>query len=205
MKPGILLFIVLINNTTIAQTQSLNRSMQVDIGTSKHGTGDMKGFTMNCEYKKSPRKNYSFSIGIGATIHDGYLPISYSDGTGNPVGASYRYTTGGVQKTSKIGWNFLKNLKNEGGVKIGTLFRYQSSSYYDELGVYFPPVSNLPFPVISLISTSPQKTLSAGGIGQLFYSYSINQYLFTGVSAALQIDTEGDVINHLALTGGFSF
>jgi hypothetical protein len=191
----------------IAQKQNLplSKSLQLDIGISKHGTGDLRGFSFNCEYKKHYRKNIFLAFGLGSTIHDGSFPIFYSDAAGNQIDASYRYSTGGMQITSKFGVSIVKNRKNDLGLQAGCLVRYQTSSYYDELTVLYPGITGLTIPVTTIINKSPQKTLSLGGIGQIYYNYNIDTKMFIGLSAALQIDTNGDLINQLVASYGWKF
>jgi hypothetical protein len=180
----------------------LKKSVQLDFGFGKHGTGDLNGLNINSEYRSFFKKNLSISFGLGATLHDGAFPILYSDGNGNLIDASYRYTTGGIQLTGKFGISFIKSRINDFGLQAGPLLRYQSSSYFDEINVLYPAATGLPMPVIAIINKSPQKTLSVGGIGQLYYNYTIKSNVFVGLSAAIQIDTNGDLINQLAVSCG---
>lgn len=182
--------------------QDLKKSVQLDIGFGKHGTGDKNGLNINSEYKRFFSKNLSISFGLGATLHDGAFPILYSDGNGNLIDASYRYTTGGIQLTSKVGISFIKSTINDFGLQVGPILRYQSSSYFDEINVLYPAATGLPMPVIAIINKSPQKTLSVGGISQFYYNYTIKSNVFVGLSAAIQIDTNGDLINQLAVSCG---
>lgn len=200
-----LLFLFLFIYTSVnaqKNIQGLKKSVQLDIGFGKHGTGDLNGLNINSEYKRFFRKNLSISFGLGATLHDGAFPVIYSDGNGSLIDASYRHTTGGIQLTSKVGISFIKSRINDFGLQVGPILRYQSSSYFDEINVLYPAATGLPMPVIAIINKSPQKTLSAGGIGQLYYNYTIKNNVFVGLSAAMQIDTNGDLINQMAISCG---
>jgi len=207
MKYLLLLFFIFINGKLLSQHNSelLNNSLQLDIARSKHGTGDSPGFIMNAEYKKYFRQRLSFSIGLGATINDGSVPIFYTDQNGNNIDASIRYNTDGLQLSSKLGISFIKNTDNDFGFQIGPLLRYQSSSYYDELNVLFPLLTGLPFPVTATINNSPQKTYSLGGLAQLYYNHAINDKVYIGVSIGLQTDTNGDTIKQAGLACGMKF
>lgn len=66
-------------------TPDLKKSVQLDFGFGNHGTGDLKGLTVNSEYRSFLKKNLSISFGLGATLHDGAFPILYSDGNGNSL------------------------------------------------------------------------------------------------------------------------
>jgi hypothetical protein len=181
------------------------KSVQFDFGFGNHGTGDLKGLNINSEFRNFFKKKLSISFGLGATLHDGSFPVLYSDVNGNLIDGSYRYTTGGVQLTGKFGVSFIKSKANDFGLQAGPVLRYQSSSYFDELNVLYPAATGLPTPVIAIINKSPQKTFSLGGIGQLYYNYTINNNVFVGLSAAIQIDTNGDLLNQLAISCGLKF
>jgi hypothetical protein len=194
-------------NFSIAQDKlpAKRHSIQLDIGMSRHGTGDMRGLFLNSEYKKYFLKKLSISFGISATIHDGVSPLFFTDSNGNCTDASYRYSSGGLQLTGKFGLNLYRSKWSELGLQIGGLLRYQTSSYYDELIVLFPALPGFPMPVTIIINNSPQRTFSIGCIGQLFYNYSLTEKLFIGILTGLQLDTNGDTITQLGLSCGFKF
>jgi hypothetical protein len=208
MKAYVLLLVVLLGyNFSIAQDKLSDKrhSIQLDIGMSRHGTGDMRGFILNSEYRSYFRKKLSLSFGVCATIHDGESPLFFIDPNGNFTDASYRYSTGGLQLTSKFGVSLFGSKWQELGLQIGGLFRFQTSSYFDEHIVLFPALTGFPVPVTITIHNSPQRTFSIGGIGQLFYNYSLTEKLFIGISTGLQLDTNGDTITQLGLSCGFKF
>jgi hypothetical protein len=208
MKDFILLFSSLFFFTFCYSQKISNKLVDyvgVNVGVSKHGTGDLRGYSVNCNFKKNIRKKASVLFGVDATVHDGELPITYTDVSGAPIDASYRYTTAGLQINARYALSFLSNSKNNLELRTGPLVRYQSSSYYDEIVVYYPPVSGLPFPVTSLINRSPQRTISVGGIAQVCYEYSISKNWVAGLLASMQIDSNGDVISQLGLGIGMKF
>ncbi len=203
-----LLFLFTFSYMSVNAQQNIRnskKSMQLDIGIGVHGSGDLNGLNINSEYKSFFRKNLSLSIGLGATMHDGRFPLSYSDANGNLIDASYRFTTSGIQLTSKFGISLIKSPTNDFGLQAGPMLRYQSSSYFDEINILYPAATGLPMPVITIINKSPQKTISVGGIGQVYYNYTMKNNLFVGLSAAMQIDTNGDLKNQLTLCCGLKF
>lgn len=205
MRIGKVLFLLFFIYTSVhaqKSSQVLSRSIQMNIGVGKHGTGDLNGININTEYRSFFRKHLSISFGLGATIHDGFFPISYFDGSGGIIDASYRYTAGGIQLTGKLGVSAIKTRTSDFGFQAGPLLRYQSSSYFDEIIVLYPAATGLQTPVIAIINKTPQKTFSLGGIGQVYYNYTIRRNLFIGLLAELQIDTNGDLINELAISFG---
>lgn len=184
------------------QKHQISKTLQLDIGIGNHGTGDMKGYNINVEYKKDLPKQISYTIGLTTTIHNGEKPIFYNDANNQMVDASYRYNTSGVQIACKVGLRFLKSKNTDIGARIGSLFRYQSSTYYDDLNVLFPIITGLPFPVTTVINKTSQETLSIGAIGQLYFSQFISKRHFLGLNANFQLDSKGDTITQLQLTVG---
>lgn len=107
LKVILLLFL---SNTVAAQSKMLQkRSLQIDIGAGRYGTGDMDGYSINSEFRKYVRNRLSFTIGLGATIHHGFFPYGDVDVNGRIKDVSIRYVAGGLQLTSKMGYSFLRN------------------------------------------------------------------------------------------------
>jgi hypothetical protein len=206
MKQIFLIFLMAISTKIIAQNNQviLNKSAQIEIGISQNGSGDIGGFAINSEFNNYFKRKWSYLIGLGATIHDDAKPIYYNDSNGNyVVDSEYRYTIAGFQLSGKMGYSFVRNIKNDFGIRFGALLRYQSDSS-SGMATYYNP-QTYPFPVVRLDNNSPQSTFAIGGIVQLYYNYSINDKLFVGTSGAFQTDTNGDAISHLSLTFGTKF
>jgi hypothetical protein len=90
-------------------------------------------------------------------------------------------------------------------LKLGVVFRYQSSSLYDDLSVFYPPITGLPVPVIVFNNTEPQKTYTAGISGQISYTYPLTNKISIGILGGYQFDTNGDNISQLSILTGFRF
>lgn len=208
IKPLVLLIFTLTSYDISAQNkyEIPKMSIQFDIGIGKNGTGDMNGFQINTELKKYFREKMSFAVGIGATIHDGVFLNIYTDTQGKQVDGSLRYNSDGLQVATKLGLSFIRNQKSDLGMQIGSIFRYQSSSYFDEAGTYFPGGgTGFPFPVMNIIHLDPQRIFAIGGIIQPYYNYTLNEKIYIGTNAAFQVDTNGDVITQLNLSCGMKF
>jgi hypothetical protein len=92
------------------------------------------------------------------------------------------------------------------GTKIGGFIRYQSSSYYDELIVYYPAAgTGLDTPVNVFINRSPQRTIAIGAELKLFFNYNVTQKIFLGTVIGIQTDSNGDFLRNLSFTGGIRF
>lgn len=173
---------------------------------SKHGSGDMKGISENILFGKYFRKKLSWSVGLGASLHDGSFGITSIQEDGRKLDHSYRYTTGGLQISGGVAYSFIRAKRNELGFRASGIFRYQSSSYFDQLLVVFDPNSTgLPYPAVYIFNTSPQRTYSVGIAPELFYNHSFAKTFFLGASAGFQADTNGDVITNLSLSIGKRF
>ncbi|GLU51022.1 hypothetical protein Dfri01_04830 [Dyadobacter frigoris] len=170
------------------------QSLKLNIGRGKLGTGDIQGLMLGVEYERYFQKRLSWSTELGMTIHDGSDLLLVTEASGEVHDLSYRYTTAGAQLVGKIGYYFLRTKNWDMGVRIGGLFRYQSSSVPDDVTMLFPIATGLPVPIFINENTSPQRTYSVGGISQLFVSYTIKQKILLGLTTGLQLDTNGDTI-----------
>lgn len=206
MRQLFLFSILSISFAACAQKTPLpNKHMQVFGGTSFNGTGDITGFAFDTEFGQYFKKRSSWYIGIGGTIHDKVHPIFYKDQSGREVDASVRATIAGFQVAGLYGFSLLRNQKNELLIKMGPLLRYQSSSYWDQLGEYHPILTGLQFPVVDFINRSPQRTFSLGGNLEIAYNYTVAKKMSIGILAELQIDTNGDTISQLLFSIGRRF
>lgn len=200
-----LIIICTILLTSSLSAQNKKNSLQIEIGKSTHGTSDAKGIAINSEYNHYFSQQWSYTIGLGATINDGEYGIMYVAQNGDIVDSSYRYDTSGIQLSGKLGWSFIRTKKNDLGLRLGSVIRYQTSSYFDELSVYYQLYPNQPVPLITLVNTNPQRTLAIGGILQLYYNYDISSKIYIGTSTCLQTDSNGDTITQLSAGCGMRF
>ena len=206
MKPFLLFFLLSFSLFTHAQTAIPARKIELLIGRSIHGTGDMRGLSYATEYLQRFKKRFSWSVGIGGTLHDGSSPLFYTDpSSGRSNDGSVRYTTAGVQITGNFGYSFIRTIKHDLIFRLGPLLRYQTSSYPDAYTIYYPPATRLPQPVVVFENTTPQRTFAFGGLAQFQYTYALNGKLVLGLLGGLQTDTNGDTIAQTALTIGRQF
>lgn len=197
MKKFILFISIIFTFQQVSAQSNLpfpNESLKLNIGRGKLGTGDIQGLMFGVEYEKYFQRKLSWSIEIGTTIHDGYDLLLVTEADGKVRDLSYRYTAAGAQLVGKIGYNFIKTKNLDFGIKIGGLFRYQSSSVADDVTMIFPIATGLQIPIFINEHTSPQRTYSVGGITQLFASYTIKQKIILGLTTGFQADTNGDTI-----------
>jgi hypothetical protein len=196
---------VLFSLLSNAQLSLPQRHLQLYAGPSFNGTGDIIGFAYDAEFGKYRNKKSSWYVGIGGSIHDKQWPIFYSDQQGNKVDASIRATIAGVQIAGLYGYSIVRNEEHELLIKIGPILRYQSTSYWDGLGLYPSAGTGYPIPLVSFYNTSPQRTLAIGGNLGFLYNYTIAKKISIGVLAELQLDTNGDTISQFLLSVGRRF
>ena len=205
---SLLLYLIFFPALLFAQdtTTLLNKSLQIEMGTGLHGSGDLAGLTLNTSYTHYFRKKVSYTVEVGTSIHYGSSALYYTDKSGKNIDGSYRFTTAGIQLAGKIGLSVFRNKKNDLGLRLGPLVRYQSSSVPDEITTVFPAAgTGFDVPISFVSNESPQNTLSIGGVFQLFYNYSISNKIYIGPSAGFQIDSNGDTITNISLACGMKF
>ncbi|MBE9466036.1 hypothetical protein ACFP1I_00235 [Dyadobacter subterraneus] len=189
----LLALFVIITRSAYSQTLP-DQAMKVNIGRGKLGTGDIQGLMLGVEYERFFQKRLSWLTELGMTIHDGSDLLLVTEANGKVHDLSYRYTTAGAQLVGKMGYHFLRTTSWDLGIRVGGLFRYQSSSVPNDRTTIFPIVTGLPLPVYITEHTSSQRTYSFGGISQFFAGYTINQKIILGLTTGLQLDTNGDTI-----------
>lgn len=196
-----LLAVVFLFTQSIAQKHQL----QFALGTSFNGSGDTQGFGFLTEYSKKFKKKRSWSVSLGGTIHDGSFDILYEYPQGQQRDGSVRYTIAGFQGTSHLGFSLFSSNTHDLVFRLGSVIRYQSSSYWDVVNVLYEPITGLPYPVVFFENTSPQTTLALGGSSQLSYSYTLKNRISLGILASFQFDTQGDNVSQLLFTVGKRF
>lgn len=160
---------------------------------------------MNTEYSRYLKKNVGLSFSLGGTLHDGSTPLFFTVPSGQKIDGSIRYTTGGLQFASHLGYSLIKTTNHRFQAKAGGLFRYQSSSPSHGVTILYPVGSGLQVPVIVFENTTSQRTFSIGASTQLLYNYNITPKIAVGLLAGFQIDSNGDVIRQTCISVGRRF
>lgn len=180
-----------------------NEFVMLSFGRSKHGSGDIRGFSFATEYTRYFKKKLSWSVSIGTTVHDGE-DILFYEMAGQMQNGSIRYTTAGVQGLFGMGYSIIQRSRSEVKVNLNTLLRYQTSSYSGR-GIYFPGATGLPFPVVQFHHWSPARTFTLGASLSGGYHYTFDKGVMLGVSGAFQTDLNGDVLSHTSFSIGKRF
>jgi hypothetical protein len=203
-----LLFSIFFVSLTKAQTTSNTKESFAlfNFGRSFNGTGDISGFHYGISYAQYIKnKKIYWQLAFEGTLHDDETINFFDDGQANSFEGKSRFVTGGFQFVSAFGYHFIKNNRNNFGLSIGPLLRYQSSSIPNEISIYYPPITGLPFPVESNVFTDPFRTIALGGTFRLNYDYKFKNHFLIGFTGAFQTDTNGDAISSVMLCLGKAF
>lgn len=188
---------------SFSQSEMPAETIELNFGCTRHGTGDLGGFIINAEYRRYFRPRVYFTGGLAATINDGFRELTYTTPSGEVIDGSIRNAIGGVQLSSRVGWDFIRRSRNSFSVSVGPLVRYQTSTVPDALSIYFPGGgTGFPFPAIVFEHYSPQRTLSLGAAVQLSYRYQLPAKFFLGANAAFQTDSNGDALPQISAAFG---
>ncbi|MBC8111906.1 MAG: hypothetical protein H7Y04_12670 [Verrucomicrobia bacterium] len=182
-----------------------NQFLGISMSRSKHGTGDIAGISFNTEYSRNIRKRISMIVTFGGTLHDGSKSLIYSSPSGETIDGSIRYTTGGIQTSFGIGYDFIQTLHHAFQVRLSPLLRYQSTSYYDVLTILFPPITGLPIPVVYFENLTPARTFAIGAMGHTSYNFTPKNRNIFRLFGEFQLDSNGDVISGLGVSWGMKF
>ena len=198
--PIILIVFVFISADGFAQ-KNLKDNINLYVGRSFHGTGDLSGICFTAEYGHFFNRNLEISGNITSTMHWGAFGLFLNYPT-ESFDASFRYVTAGLQAGSKLGvaiLNFQNHLLKAQG---GAFIRYQSSSLPDQYGVSFPPSINYPEPIFTFRHKEKQNILTVGYVVDLSYAYTTGKQWMLGAKAGFQNDTNGDVITNYGIVLG---
>lgn len=201
----IVLLLMFISAVACAQEKIHQTSVQLFFGRSLHGTGDASGIEYGAIYTSDVGKKSFWFAEVAGSIHDNDWPLFYSTPSGDRIDASIRYTMAGVQAVGGIGLKVLHRSRHEINLRFGGLVRYQSSSYWDGVGVYYLPASGLDFPVVSFVNTSPRRTMGFGGRLSFSYAYTFKTKLFVAANGSVQTDSNGDALTSVTLGIGKKF
>ena len=202
----ILLLLLLMQNISYSQLTKIPKyQLKIKAGPSVHGSGDLSGIMYGAGYSHHFKKNMYLSIGFDGSIHHGQEPLFFSTPDGVARDGSIRSTTSGVQIITGLGFDIVRKLRHGVTLEPGALFRYQSSSHYDEVIVYYPAATGIPFPVLVFNHAEPQNSFSAGLNLQVAYNYYNLKNYSIGIFGAFQFDTNGDNIRRFGISLGKRF
>ena len=198
--PIILVVFIIISADGFAQ-KNFKDNINLYVGRSFHGTGDLSGIYFTAEYGHFINRKLEISGNITTTIHSGSFGL-FLNSPSESFDASFRYVTAGLQAGSKLGFAFLNHPKHILKVQGGAFARYQSSSLPNQYGVTFPPSVNYPEPVFTFRHREKQNIYTLGYVVDVSYTYITAMQWMVGAKAGFQNDTNGDVITYYGIVLG---
>jgi hypothetical protein len=199
----ILTFLLLLAGTAVlAQYKSSNRYLQLGLGYSTHGTGDMKGVSFFCEYGKSLGKRTELGANIKSTIHGDAFQVTINWPDGSKDDASLRYSNAGLQAGPVFGYRLLQSSHYQFKIQAGAFARYQNSTFPSQYSFFIDQSAGIPRPTFEFSHDDKQNTFAAGYSVDLSYNFITTRKMMLGLKAGFQNDTNGDVITQVCLTVG---
>ena len=190
-----------------AQTPTIDRpvSLEINLGRSFHGTGDIPGFHLGFTYTTPVSNKLHWFVGLEGTLHDKIINrLEFQNPvTGELLNSNLNGVTGGLQVTGGIQYNFIQRTKHNFGVSLGTVLRYQATSLNDFIEIDFPAATGLPIPVRVIVNYEPHRTFAVGGLLKMHYNYTIGNKYLIGFVGGSQLDTNEDIIHYVSLNFGF--
>ncbi len=110
----------------------------LNMGWGVHEAGELKGVGFNAAYEKKFGKRFFWASNFGGTLHDGAWDFIHIDQNNKITNSSIRYTTGGIQSTLGLNYNFIQTAHSEVYLGLSSLFRYQSTSLPSAINTIYP-------------------------------------------------------------------
>lgn len=196
-----LFFLLLISNcfySTLVFAQNPKPLwMSLQAGRSFATSGDYYGLMTGVSLEKATSKNGMIGLDIGFNMHSEVANALFVIDSRNPaevIDMSYWRAMSGLQVGAFAGRQHTLAQRHILRTDIGPFIRLQFNSN-DGFGVYYPPVTDLPFPVYSFENSDigvKRTTFGVGVKGVLQYRYLISEKWQIGLHASAQTDSQGD-------------
>lgn len=191
-----LLFLLFLSVTNLVGQENIQ--IELNIYSSRHGTGDLNGVSFTSNYIKPINKNFSYLFSIGGSTHHGKDELLFNV-EGRDIDSSILFTTSGIQLGIGLDYKFINTYKHKFRFRLIPFIRYQSTSIPDVSTILFPPLTELPFPVIVFEQNSPSETLAVGLESNFIYNFRLFKTLSINILGSFQFDSNGDTLRGLGL------
>ncbi|MFV9482273.1 hypothetical protein ACNI3T_00470 [Christiangramia sp. ASW11-125] len=201
------LLILFISFSSIySQEYNTNNTISAEFGGSRHGSGDIRGFTYAFRYNKILNKRFDLTISFEGNLNDGEgFPFTWEDpNTGRIYDSTPHNVVAGFQLNGGIAFNIINSKKHKFGLNPSVFGRYQATSLFDMIVTDYPALTGFPVPIRYYYRENPGNTLAVGGSVRLYYNYRISDKYFIGLNPGLQFDTNGDTILFANLSIGLT-
>ena len=198
-------FSIAVLSSTGSFGQLTNHSIQLSVGYSGHGTGDLQGVAIELGYDHVFNKRLDWTNALTTTIHSGKDAVfAYPSSPSPGADRAFNITTAGIQLTSMAHFAVVSARDQKLKFGAGAIIRYQSSSMPDVYGIYQDPVR---FPEPFFVFYDPRP----GNIGTVGYTFGITWQVKVspkyeiGLKGMFQNDTNGDAITSISILAGRLF
>jgi hypothetical protein len=181
-----------------------NTQLELNISRSTHGTGDINGFNFSSNYINTINNKLSYLISFGGSTHHGKDVLFYNVDNRN-IDGSILFTTSGIQLGFGLDYKFINFKTHTFRFRLVPFLRYQSTSIPDVSTILFPPLTELPIPVIFFEQNTPSETLAIGLETNIVYNFSVSSSISLNLVGSFQFDTNGDTIRGFGLGIAKSF
>jgi hypothetical protein len=205
MKHIFTFLLSLLSLSIIAQEKTGRSFLQLGLGYSTHGTGDMKGVAFSVEYARSTGRRMELGLNIRSTIHGDAFKVTVNKPDGSTDDASFRYSNAGLQAGPVFGYRLLQSAHHQFRIQAGTFARYQNSTLPSMYSFFIDQSSGMPRPSFEFLHDDKQNTFAAGYSVDLAYDFITTKKMMFGIKAGFQNDTNGDAITQVCLTVGKKF
>ncbi len=171
--------------------------ISLQAGRSFATSGDYYGLMTGVSLEKATSKNGMIGLDIGFNMHSEVANALFVIDSRNPaevIDMSYWRAMSGLQVGAFAGRQHKLADRHMIRTDIGPFIRLQFNSN-DGFGVYYPPITDLPFPVYSFENSDigvKRTTFGVGIKGVLQYRYLISEKWQIGLHASAQTDSQGD-------------
>jgi hypothetical protein len=178
---------------TLNGQEITSKTIELDVSNTVHGSGDLGGLSFSSNYVFKKNK-YSQLIFIEGTIHDGENLLIFDAPDGRTVDGSIRSTTAGVQVGYGIRYDVLRFNKQYTSIGLSSFLRYQSSSLYDVVSIYYPQLTEFPIPLIAFEHLESARTYAVGLKLIVSHTIKLTRALDLRLHGNFQFDSNEDSI-----------
>lgn len=175
--------------------QPFKSAMELNVGPSSHGTGDLSGLVVDFNHVYRFAKHIGLVSSLTSTIH--FDSRIYSPYDRYPE----FYTTAGLQLSTSVRFSVDLAKAHEFHLSIGPLIRFQADSNPQLSSTTYDPNSTDDFK--QRFEFESQTSFSPGYIVVAGYTATIKSKIRLGAKIFFQNDTQGDVITCMSPSIGF--
>ena len=207
MRSSLLFTLLLLVSVHLFSQQALpGKQIELAMGYSNHGTGDLPGAAANFGYSQYINRSIFWNAGFGATMHRRKeFNASYNDGSRVRDNGLWNVAAG-MQLQAGLGYSLFRSAHHCISIVADVVARGQYASLgYNSYTVFPAASTNFPGTVVLFNNNEPHSTISLGYRPRLQYQYTCSDQITLGITAGFQNDTNSDDISFIQFTIGKRF